>query len=80
MELRLSEGHNSRISCLVNLPILFRQARLTVSNAENFSSTGANLSPKSLYTDRIVPSIYLIKGNLSSSFSCQPVCACLSKA
>ena len=48
IELMLSEGQSSRISCLVNRPILFRVARLTISRAGSFVSTKANRSSKSL--------------------------------
>lgn len=49
MELMLRDGHSSRISCLLNLPILFCIAFLTMSIAGNLVSTMVNLSSKSLY-------------------------------
>lgn len=74
IELTLSVGHSSRISCFVNLPILFNVAFRTISTAGSFSSTIENLSSKSLYAARMVLSRYLMNGVASSVPSCHPSC------
>ena len=61
MELILRDGQSSRISCLVNLPILFKVALRTISMAGSFSSMIENLSSKSLYAARIIPRKYFKK-------------------
>ena len=66
MELRLSEGQSSRISCLVKRPILFFVAFRTTSMAGSFVSTRAKRSSKSRYAERMVPKIYLMNGTTSS--------------
>ncbi len=60
---------------LVNRPILFIVARLTVSNAGSLVSTSAKRSSKSLQAARTVPSRYFINGTASSVPSCHPFCA-----
>ena len=52
-ELRLKDGHSSRISCFVNLPIVSIVALRTTSTAGSFSSTKAKRYSKSLYAARI---------------------------
>ena len=64
MELRLSEGQSSRISCLVKRPILFFVAFRTTSMAGSFVSTRAKRSSKSRYAERMVPKIYLMNGEI----------------
>ena len=76
MELRLSEGQSSRISCLVKRPILFFVAFRTTSMAGSFVSTRAKRSSKSRYAERMVPKIYLMNGTTSSVPSYHPLCAC----
>ena len=77
-ELKLKAGHRSRISCFVNLPILFCTAFRTISTAGIFFSTIENRSLKSLYAAMIVLKIYLINGVASSLPSCQPFCDLLA--
>ena len=48
MELILSEGQSSRMSCFVNRPIFSMVARRTVSKAGSLVSTKAKRSSKSL--------------------------------
>lgn len=59
IELMLSEGQSSRISCFVKQPILLKDAFRTVSSAGSFVSTSSKRSSKSLYAERTVPSRYL---------------------
>ena len=78
MELSLRVGHNSRISCLLNRPILFLLALRTISSAGSLVSTSAARSSRSLYAAKIVPRRYLIKGRTFSVPSCQPLWDCAS--
>ena len=54
MELMLSDGQSSRISCFVKRLILFIVARLTISSAGSLVSTNAKRSRKSLCAKEIV--------------------------